>query len=215
MSYARSPRPVCSITIGTSNWSPLPFTLLILQLGLLRGIGSDLRGLMIQKVEGLFVADSIPDSIQRPIACQSRPDSLRCLLRLLSQSHDLAIDLRITDLDLFLLGDFLQQQRSLHFLYRLIPLPASQPVQIHLLHVFRLHALSCERPQSAVKTNIDLVLDQRLRHLKIIALYQLRHQFVFSFALGVVFFLRLHALTDSFPYVSKVGKLSQGFRKLV
>src|SRR5579872_3347040 len=132
MSYARSPRPVCSITIGTSNCSPLPFTPLILLLGPLWGIGSDLRGLTIQKVEGLLVADSIPDSIQRPIACQTRPDSFRRLFRLLGQSYDLTIDFRIADLDFLLLGDFFQQQRGLHFLHRLIPLHLPYAMQIHL-----------------------------------------------------------------------------------
>src|ERR1700680_3191888 len=165
MSYARSPRPVCSITIGT-NISCGSFTFTFHTpdpaAEASRGIGSDSRGLMIKKVEGLLVADSIPDSIQRPIACQTRPDSLRRLLRLLGQSYDLAIDFRITYLDLFLLGTFFQQQRSLHFLHRLIPLPAPQAVQIHLLHVFRLHTLSRQRPQSAIQANIDLVLDQRL-----------------------------------------------------
>src|SRR5579863_10063145 len=112
MSYARSPRPVCSITIGTNIrcgsftftfHTPDPTT------EASRRIGSDSRGLMIKKVEGLFVADSIPDSIQRSIACQTRPDSLRRLLRLCCQSFDFAIDFRIADLDFFLLGDFFQQ----------------------------------------------------------------------------------------------------------
>src|SRR6202035_4636194 len=144
MSYARSPRPVCSITIGT-NISCGSFTFTFHTpdpaAEASRGIGSDSRGLMIKKVEGLLVADSIPDSIQRPIACQTRPDSFRRQLRLRSQSFDLAVDFRIADLDFFLLGDFLPQQRSLHFLHCLIPLPAPQAVEIHLLHIFGLHTL--------------------------------------------------------------------------
>src|ERR1035441_5894977 len=38
-----------------------------------------LRGLTIQKIEGLFVADSCPDSIQAPIPCQTSAYSFRRL----------------------------------------------------------------------------------------------------------------------------------------
>ena len=38
-----------------------------------------LRGLVIQKVEGLFAADSISDSIEAPILCQT---SAHCFKRL-------------------------------------------------------------------------------------------------------------------------------------
>src|SRR5438105_4491679 len=36
-------------------------------------------GLMVQKIEGLLVADSISDSIQRSITCQTRADRFRRL----------------------------------------------------------------------------------------------------------------------------------------
>src|SRR5437660_9732913 len=56
-------------------------------------------GLVIQKVEGLLVADSRPNPIERPIPCQSSSDRFRRLFRLFRQSFDLVIDFLIADLD--------------------------------------------------------------------------------------------------------------------
>src|SRR6516225_3754878 len=79
------------------------------------GLKVSLCGLVIQKVEGLFVADSRPDSIQRSITCQTSADGLRRLLRLRCQGLDLSINLLIANLNLFLVRDLFQQQRSFHF----------------------------------------------------------------------------------------------------
>src|SRR5579863_1493557 len=113
MSYARSPRPVCSMTMGTSIICSFAFYLSHSCPNQQVRWGSEaanLRGLMVQKIEGLIAADSIPDSIQRPIPCQSSPDGLRRLFRLQGQSLDLPVDLLIADLDFFLLRDPVQQQ---------------------------------------------------------------------------------------------------------
>src|SRR3954468_13134973 len=59
-----------------------------------------LRGLMVQKVEGLFAADSVPDSIEAPILCQTCADRFRSLFRLLRQRLELVTHLLITDVDL-------------------------------------------------------------------------------------------------------------------
>ena len=100
-------------------------------------------------------------------------------------------------------------------MYGLISLACTQAVEIHLLHVFGLHALGCEGAQSAVETNIDLVLDQRFGDFEVVALDQFRNQFVFGFAFGGVFLLGFHAFADSFSDVVEISEFSQLFRELV
>src|SRR5271169_6189120 len=131
MSYARSPRPVCSMTIGTSitcsfrtrSHTPAPINLASV------GGGSGYsRGLMVQIIEGLFVADSVPDSIQHPFLCQTSADAFHRLFRLLRKSFDLAIDLLVSDFNFFLVGDLFQQHGCFQFLHRLLTLTRAQPV---------------------------------------------------------------------------------------
>src|ERR1700747_1242723 len=111
MSYARSPRPVCSITIGTSIifgsfkftcHTPSPRTCFVCEGGLkvVR-----LCGLVIQKVEGLLVADSVPNPIERPIACQTCPHRFGSLFGLQGKRLDLVINLFIADLELLEIRD--------------------------------------------------------------------------------------------------------------
>src|SRR6266568_5195427 len=120
MSYARSPRPVCSMTMGTSimraSFSLTSHTPArkIRDSG---GIGKlRLSGLTVQKIEGLFVADPVPDSIQRSITCQTSADRIRRLIRLCRQSFNLAVNFVIADFNFLLVGDLIQQQSRLHFL---------------------------------------------------------------------------------------------------
>src|SRR6266478_60450 len=119
MSYARSPRPVCSMTMGTSIMrasfsftSPTPA-------GNPRSLGGlealRLSGLTVQKIEGLFVADPVPDSIQRSITCQTSADRIRRLIRLCRQSFNLAVNFVIADFNFLLVGDLIQQQSGFHF----------------------------------------------------------------------------------------------------
>src|SRR5215475_5190561 len=68
----------------------------------------DLRGLVIQKFEGLLVADSVPDSIEAPILCQSSADRLRRLFGLLPQRFEFVIQLVIANLDSFQLRNAIQ-----------------------------------------------------------------------------------------------------------
>jgi hypothetical protein len=67
-----------------------------------------LRGLMIKKVEGLFAADSVPDSIEAPILCQFSADRFRSLFGLLSQRFNIAIKFFLADADLFQLRNAFQ-----------------------------------------------------------------------------------------------------------
>jgi hypothetical protein len=68
-----------------------------------------LRGLAIQKVESLFVADPVSDSIQRSILGQTSADVVRGLIRLLRQSFNFPVNLFVTDLNIFGISDFLEQ----------------------------------------------------------------------------------------------------------
>src|SRR5260370_33103521 len=59
----------------------------------------DLRGLAIQQIEGLFAADSVPDSIEAPILRQTSADRFRRLFWLLREALNLVIDFVLATLD--------------------------------------------------------------------------------------------------------------------
>src|SRR6266404_2776237 len=148
------------MTMGTSIMRAsfsLTFTLLPGKSGILGGLEAlRLSGLTVQEIEGLFVADPISDSIQRSITCQTSADRLRSLICLLRQCFNLAINFIIADFNFLLIGDLIEQQRTLYFLQSLVTLPGAQPLGIHFLHVFRLHALGGESTKAAVETNVNL-----------------------------------------------------------
>src|SRR5579863_6403874 len=60
-----------------------------------------LRGLAIQKFEGLFAADSVPDSIEAPILCQTCADRFRSLFALLGEGGNLVIQFVLSHFDFF------------------------------------------------------------------------------------------------------------------
>ena len=68
----------------------------------------DLRGLVIQKIEGLFAADSDPDSIEAPILCQTSTDRFGSLFRLLGKGFNLMIEFVLANLDFFQIRDAFQ-----------------------------------------------------------------------------------------------------------
>src|SRR6266436_5226584 len=177
MSYARSPRPVCSITIGTSIiFGSFKFTCHTPAPTTVAPAGEDrkwsaLRGLVIQQVEGLLVADSVSNPIERPITCQTSPYRLRGLLRLRSQSLDFMTDF-------------------------LVALSRSQAVQVHLFHVFRPHALGRQRAQAALQPNIDLPVHHGLGNVEVVPFHKFGDQLVLGLMFGGMFFLRLHVLAD-------------------
>ena len=156
----------------------------------------NLRGLVIKKFEGLLAADSYSDSIEAPILCQTRSHRFERLFRLFCQSFHLPVHFLIADLDFLQVRDPFQQQRRLHIVHCLLPLTSAKPRQVHLLQVFHLHALRGQSPQATLQTQIDLPVDQRLRHLKIIALHQFGHQLVFRRMLGRVALLGFHVLAN-------------------
>src|SRR6185437_13479311 len=177
MSYDRSPRPVCSMTIGTS------ICLVVLSVlphsrpnnDRLGGGGAKiaaLRGLAIQEIEGFLVADSISDSIQRSIPCQSSADGLRGLLRLFCDRLNFLLHFLVAYLNFLFFRDLFQQQRRFYVLYRLVSLSGAKAGKVHFLDVFGAHALCGKRANAPLQADVYLMLHQRLRNLKLIALYQ-------------------------------------------
>src|SRR3982751_3211533 len=118
ISYARSPRLVCSITIGTNamiapslccyRYKPTSTACVAM------GSGNLGRFAVVKKLQRFLVPHPVFDAFQSTVAGQSCADRLRGLLGLLGQSVDLFLDLVIGDLELFLLRDLLQDQRGLH-----------------------------------------------------------------------------------------------------
>src|SRR5271156_3485090 len=67
-----------------------------------------LRGLVIQKIEGLFAADSVPDSIEAPILCQTSADRFGSLFGLLGERFNFAIRLILAGFNSFQFRDAFQ-----------------------------------------------------------------------------------------------------------
>ncbi len=63
---------------------------------------------MIQKIEGLFAADSVSDSIEAPILCQTSADRFRSLFRLLGKGFNLMIHFVFPNFDFFQIRDAFQ-----------------------------------------------------------------------------------------------------------
>ena len=63
---------------------------------------------MIQKVEGLFGADSVPNSIEAPILSQTSADRFRSLFCLLRERIEFMIHFVVADFNFFQLRDAFQ-----------------------------------------------------------------------------------------------------------
>jgi hypothetical protein len=63
---------------------------------------------MVQKIEGLLVADSVPNPIEGPITCQTRPHCFGGLLRLRGERFDLLVDFVIAYFDFFKVGNLVE-----------------------------------------------------------------------------------------------------------
>src|SRR5206468_1156107 len=110
MSNARSPRGVCSTTIGTSATAPPP------PLGCRLGVAPagrllGLNGRMLdQKLQHFRLPEACPQRREVPAALEQGADRLRGPPGVPSQPLDLGVELAITDRDLLPLGDRLQEQ---------------------------------------------------------------------------------------------------------
>src|SRR5271157_5910710 len=128
MSYARSPLLVCSITMGTSMFCGSLTCLHFFPKGQSgeSGMQAALCGPAVQRIQGLLVADAMPNSIQAPILRQTRAHLLDGLLRLFGQHLQLAVNFLITDLNFFFVSNLLQDQRRLHLAQCSLPLTGTQ-----------------------------------------------------------------------------------------
>src|ERR1019366_5884337 len=115
-----------------------PFTLLghTSSLGSKLGGGTQpaLCGPAVQRIQGLLVADAMPNAIQPSILRQTSPDLFEGLLRLGRQRCQFAVELLVTDFDLFLVSNLPQDQRCLHLAQCAIALPGAQAGKVHALH---------------------------------------------------------------------------------
>src|SRR6185369_9243408 len=94
-----------------------------------------LGGPSIKEVEGFVVTKSGADSIQTTIFRQTTADRFDRLLRLFRDRFQFAIDIFIGYFDLLALGDFIEDQRCLHFTASGFTLAFTQASPIHLTHV--------------------------------------------------------------------------------
>src|SRR5271157_1157601 len=157
MSYARSPLLVCSITMGTSMFCrslTCPHFFPNGQSGE-NGMQAALCGPAVQRIQGLLVADAMPNSIQPPILRQTRAHLLDGLLRLVGQRLQLAVKFLITDLNLFCVSNLLQDQRHLNLAQCSLPLTGTQTAEVHALHVFGFHALRSQSTKTEDMKRMD------------------------------------------------------------
>src|SRR5438067_2443199 len=174
-----------------------------------------LSRLTIQEIEGLFVADPVPDSIQRSITCQSSADRIGRLVCLCRQCFYLAVDFVVADFNLFFIGDFFQQQRGLHLLDSLSVLACAQTGQVHFLHVLGAHTLSCKSAKPAFEADIYLMIHERFGNLELVAPDEFSQQFVLGLALGGLAAFLFHAFANTISHLSASSKFAEFLGEII
>src|SRR5271157_1711635 len=208
MSYARSPLLVCSITMGTSIFCgslTCPHFFPNGQRGE-NGMHAALCRPAVQRIQGLLVADAMPNSIQPCIPRQTRAHLLYGLLRLVGQHLQLAVNLLITDLNLFCVSNLLEDQRRLNLAQCSLALTGTQTAEVHALHVFGFHALRSQSTQPALQPEVNLLIQHYLGNREVVALHQLFHNLIFAPVFGFMRFLRLHALAQAIAKLIQRGE---------
>src|SRR5581483_5274203 len=112
---ARSPRLVCSMTMGTSMVGGFLSDLVRRACAFDRdrerqGHGRASRRAAVEKIKGLFAADSVANSIERAILRQTRAHAFEGLFRLLGDGGKFFFQLLVGDLDFFLVGDAVEDE---------------------------------------------------------------------------------------------------------
>src|SRR5256885_1434961 len=109
MSNARSPRGVCSITIGTRAIR------LLLLASSVRDMGLGVNGCVLdEEVERLALAQTVPERVEITTFFHHTPNGGRRALTRLGDLLDLGLDVGVGDGELFLVGDGLEQQGPPH-----------------------------------------------------------------------------------------------------
>src|SRR5260370_38294851 len=142
MSYARSPRVVCSTTMGMSvvarglessacfiesrefagrNWSgPLRLPSLYFRI-------------LLEPLKSLFAAELRTHPIQRPLLCQAGANRWRGLATTLGDSRNFPIDVFVARFDLLRRSDAIKQQLGFHILDSagMLAPPHSHPIHVY------------------------------------------------------------------------------------
>src|SRR6188474_1504486 len=150
ISNARSPRGVCSTTIGTKpierllrcarRGAPPPSIAWSGCMGSQCTSGA-YRGSFNKEVERALLPEREAEAIQVTVLLEQRAHGGRRSLARLRDALDLGIDVRVARRQPFLLGDGLDQERSLHGLLGARPhLP--EHLLVVLRHPLRIHALA-------------------------------------------------------------------------
>ena len=105
-----------------------------------------LCGPAVQRIQGLLVADAMPNSIQPSILGQSSANLFNGLLGLLRQGVQLAVEFFVADLNLFLVGNLFEYQRCFYLAQCAVALAGPQLGKVHALHVLGAHALRGQGP---------------------------------------------------------------------
>src|SRR5215813_12777515 len=123
MSYARSPRGVCSTTIGTSptappTWPDLPSGMSIAWCDVVGRF--DLRVLDEQR-QDFRLAERQAEPVQLVAPLEQAPDGLGRPPRLLGQARHLGVHVRLAGGQLLARGNGLEEQRAAHGALRVGP----------------------------------------------------------------------------------------------
>src|SRR5215510_1120177 len=142
MSKARSPRGVCSTTIGTRAMLKFSF------------LSARDACVLDQKIQSLALSESVPEGLQVAGLLHHTTDGRRRSLAGAREFLDLRLQVGLAGVDGFLVGDRLQQQRSPHALFG-GGAELADDLAVVPLDAIGVHALAAE-PVAGV---LDLVRD--------------------------------------------------------
>src|SRR5919108_1103523 len=167
MSKARSPRGVCSMTIGTRA----------ILLSLLRANGC----VFDQEVEGLALAEPQAKRLEVAALFHHTPHGRRRALTRAGDLLHLGLDFLVAGADPFLVGDRLQQQRALHALLGARPQVAHELGDVPR-HLVGIHALALEPLARVLDLMGDLPHHHRLGHGEVVTLQHGAYDLVLQLA---------------------------------
>src|SRR6266550_2456446 len=131
-------------------------------------------GVFNQKVKRFAIAQPVRDATFAPFLCQDAAHLLYRLFRAFSDRVDLRFNLVVRDVDLFFFSDALQQHRSSHIFFGLTLQFFARAVPVYLLSAW-IDASSDHIANSSLHPIVGLMIDQTLRHFKLMPLDQLSH----------------------------------------